>query len=224
MKTLICEDELITAEYLKEICESEGYPVVGVVSTLAEAQRAIEAVRPSLILLDINLEGRSEGIVIANQLKSQFGIPFIFITAFTDIDTINRAVGTEPLAYLVKPVDQATLIANLRLAAIKLKKLKSAPAILDIVIGKEATSIDLDRLAYVEAFANYMELVYEDGKKQILRTTMTHLENELPDGFLRIHKSFLINKRHLNGINNQRVIVGNTVLPVGRAFSKNLEF
>jgi two-component system, LytTR family, response regulator LytT len=222
MKVLICEDELIIAEDLKETCDAAGYTVTGIAETLAMAMAALAQDRPDVILLDINLDGHFEGLTIAQDLRKRFEIPFLFITAYTDADTISRAIATQPLAYLVKPVDPVTLVANLKLAAFKLQPqvLPPKPALLQL--GKDAESVAVDQVHYVQAFANYMEMVFADGKKTIVRATMTQLEEAMPDSFVRIHKSYLVQRKFLNGISASKVIVGAQVIPVGRAYLKNI--
>ena len=222
MKILICEDELIIAEYLKEICLEAGHQVLGVASSKAAAMIAMELQRPTLVLMDINLEGEWEGIRLAKTLRSDYDTPCIFITAYDDLETINRAVEAQPLAYLVKPVDRGTLTANLRIAYAKLMANKQPTQPLVVSMGKEQVTIELDKLLYVEAFANYMELHFHDGLKTILRTTLSHLSTQLPEQFIRIHKSYIVNRQYLTRITHVRAMVSDKVLPVGRAYYQNL--
>ncbi len=222
MKVLICEDELIIAEDLKETCEEAGYAVTGIAETFEMAMAAVEQDRPDVILLDINLNGHFEGLTIAQDLRVRFQIPFLFITAYTDAETISRAIATQPLAYLVKPVDPVTLVANLKLAAYKLQSPRPAASPVLLQIGKDAESIAVDQVHYVQAFSNYMEMVFADGKKSVVRATMTQLEEAMPEFFVRIHKSYLVQRKFLNGISASKVIVGAQVIPVGRAYLKNI--
>lgn len=222
MNILICEDELIIAEYLKEICSDAGHKVVSVAPTQAAALIAVELYRPTIALMDINLEKEWEGIKLAMTFRDQYHVPSIFITAYDDMDTIKQAVEAQPLAYLVKPVDRGTLTANLRIAAAKLKSSQQPTLPLTMVIGKEKVTLELDSLLYVEAFANYMELHFKDGQKTILRTTLSQLAEQLPEQFIRIHKSYIVNRKYITRINHLRAMIEDKALPVGRAYYQKI--
>jgi DNA-binding response OmpR family regulator len=102
---LIVEDELIVAESLSLDLQRKGYAIAGIVSTGAEAINAAFLSQPDLILMDIMLKGNSDGIETCKIIQQQRSVPVIFITAFSDRATLERAQQTgEPLHYLVKPI------------------------------------------------------------------------------------------------------------------------
>jgi len=102
-KILIVEDEPIVALDEKKQVESFGYRVLDIVTTGEEAVVEIEKNPPDLVLMDINLEGKMDGIEVAETLKERFDIPVVFITAHSEVDTLQRAKITAPYAYLIKP-------------------------------------------------------------------------------------------------------------------------
>lgn len=128
-KILIVEDEPITFENEKEMLEELGYEVVG---TVAIGEQAIEMVvndNPDLVLMDIKLSGKMDGIEVAQKIHDQFEIPVIYITAFTDPTLLARAKLTEPFGYIVKPFQKQDLQANIEMALYRYqmeKKLKQA--------------------------------------------------------------------------------------------------
>jgi CheY-like chemotaxis protein len=102
---LIVEDELIAAESLSLDLQRKGYAIAGIVSTGAEAINAAFLSQPDLILMDIMLKGNLDGIETCKIIQQQRFVPVIFITAFSDRATLDRAQQTgEPLHYLVKPI------------------------------------------------------------------------------------------------------------------------
>jgi two-component system, response regulator PdtaR len=102
---LIVEDELIVAESLSLDLQRKGYAIAGIVSTGAEAINAAFLSQPDLILMDIMLKGNLDGIETCKIIQQQQSVPVIFITAFSDRTTVERAQQTgEPLHYLVKPI------------------------------------------------------------------------------------------------------------------------
>ncbi len=111
---LIVEDDWVVARDMQRCLEDAGYQVTGTVSTPAEALRSIEIAPPDLVLIDIVL-GREDGIVLASQLRDE-GFPFVYVTAHTDPDTLDRAKETGPFGYVVKPFDDRQLRSTIELA------------------------------------------------------------------------------------------------------------
>ena len=99
---LIVEDERITAEDIKGALESAGYKVPDLASSGEEAVKKAGEIRPDLILMDIQLGGDMDGIQAAEIIREQYGIPVIFLTAYSDAFTVQRAKITEPSGYILK--------------------------------------------------------------------------------------------------------------------------
>lgn len=103
-KILICDDELLFAQDLAMNLRDFGYHVTGQVSTGEEAVKSVEADRPDLVLMDINLAGEMDGIAAAKQIRGHADIPIVYITGYSEKSLMERAMDTEPYGYLVKPV------------------------------------------------------------------------------------------------------------------------
>lgn len=99
---LIVEDERITAEDIKAALNSVGYKVPDLVSSGEEAVKKAGELHPDLVLMDIKLEGDMDGIQAAEQIKNRYGIPVIYLTAYSDTSTVQRAKITEPSGYILK--------------------------------------------------------------------------------------------------------------------------
>lgn len=120
-KILIVEDEPIVALDEKKQVEGFGYKVLDIVTTGEEALSIIEEIPPDLVLMDINLEGKMDGIQVAETLKERFDIPVVFITAHSEVDTLQRAKITAPYAYLIKPYREKDLKVAIEIALYKSK-------------------------------------------------------------------------------------------------------
>ena len=103
LKILIVEDEFIIANNLKGILEDLGYTPLKPCLTKEQAVSSIEEFWPDLVLLDINLNGKYEGLEIGEYLSKEAHIPFIYITGNSDKATVEAAKQTNPLAYIIKP-------------------------------------------------------------------------------------------------------------------------
>jgi CheY-like chemotaxis protein len=104
LRILIVEDEFITLDLLKDYVIELGYHVSGDAINAEEAISVLEKNETDLVLLDINLTKEKDGIWIAEQINTKYKIPFIFISAYSDAETIKKAAFWHPSAYLVKPV------------------------------------------------------------------------------------------------------------------------
>src|SRR5271157_257701 len=118
-RILICDDELLVAEDMALTLRDLGYETAGMVATGEEAIRKAEEVRPDLILMDINLAGEIDGIEAVEQIRAQFDIPVIYLTAYAEEDVFERAKQTEPYGYVGKPVRLLELRYTLETALYK---------------------------------------------------------------------------------------------------------
>jgi len=115
-KILVVEDEWVVADQVCRSLKDLGYTVCGAASTGDEAIRMVEEHSPDLILMDIVLKGKMDGIEAADRITSQFDIPMIYLTAYTNQEYIERAKLTNPFGYLVKPFNQKELCATIEMA------------------------------------------------------------------------------------------------------------
>jgi len=102
-KILIVEDEAIIALRIKATIEGLGHKVVERATTGAAALQSIERNRPDLVMMDIHLHGKMDGIETAEQIQAQYDIPIVYLTAHSEDTTLLRAKKTEPYAFLLKP-------------------------------------------------------------------------------------------------------------------------
>lgn len=102
-RILVVEDESIVARDLQETLEEFGYGVAAIASSGEEAIEKASQTRPDLVLMDIRLKGKLDGVDTAMRLRQQMQLPVVYLTAYADDETVERAKATEPLGYLLKP-------------------------------------------------------------------------------------------------------------------------
>ena len=118
---LVVEDEAIIAMGLRDRLRALGYTVGATVSSGQEAvDRALE-IRPDLILMDIRIRGDTDGIEAASEIHEHLDVPVIFLTAYADDETLQRARVTEPYGYILKPFEERELHTNIEIALYKHK-------------------------------------------------------------------------------------------------------
>lgn len=224
MKILICEDELIIAEFIKETCIETGFTVCGIAKNRIEALEKLHIEKPDVVLLDINLDERMSGVKIGEYILQHTQQPFIYITAFSDVDTLEAAIKTNPQAYLIKPVDKPTLIANLQLALYKLNHTSlSEDVFLEIPTESEPVNVNVSKLIHVEASGNYCTFISENAKPLLLRISISAIEDILTETHIRIHKSHIVHPTYIMRSNSLKVFLrDNSSLPIGRKYKENI--
>ena len=110
------DDEVIVAESVRAMLQELGYVTSGIAAAKAAALRAVEADRPDLVLMDINLGDDQEGIAAAEIIRERHHLPVVYVTAYADEATLNRAKITHPFGYVVKPFDERDLRVAIEIA------------------------------------------------------------------------------------------------------------
>ncbi len=119
VQILIVEDDLIVAQSIKNHLLSLGYRVPAMVTDGETAISKTEELQPDLILMDIKLPGEMDGVAAAQQIKANFDLPVIYLTAYADEETLERAKITEPFGYILKPFGIKDLHSTLEMALYK---------------------------------------------------------------------------------------------------------
>lgn len=112
----IVEDERIVAFNIQKRLEEIGYAVSANVASGEEAIQKAAQTPPDLVLMDIKLKGRIDGIEAASEIQSSLNIPVVYLTAYTDEETLQRAKVTEPYGYILKPFDTRDLCTTIEIA------------------------------------------------------------------------------------------------------------
>jgi DNA-binding NarL/FixJ family response regulator len=116
LRILIVEDEPVIAENISMYLDNNDFEVSGIAYDSEEAIEQLQHNTPDAAILDINLESDEDGIDIAGRINEQYHIPFLFLTSYSDKDTLHRAKTVNPSGYIVKPFNEKTLLASLEIA------------------------------------------------------------------------------------------------------------
>ena len=115
-KILIVDDNVTLAMELEEFLPTIGYRVMGVTSSGSEAVKLARKLKPNLILMDIKMPGKLNGIQAAGIIKSELGINILFISGYADEKLLDQAKLVEPLGYVHKPFSEEQIAAALKMA------------------------------------------------------------------------------------------------------------
>lgn len=116
---LIVEDEAVVAKDVENRLIANGYDVAGWVVSGEQAVTEVEASVPDLVLMDIHLKGVLDGIEAADRIREEHDVPVVFVTAFADDETLNRAKVAGPFGFIVKPISERDLHSTIEIALYK---------------------------------------------------------------------------------------------------------
>ncbi len=115
-RILVVEDDSIIAAYLQDTLIRMGFDVPDIASSGEQTLQIVARSSPDLILMDIQLKGEMNGITTARRIKSEFDIPIVYLTAYSENTLIEQAMATKPSGYLLKPVNEQELHATIIMA------------------------------------------------------------------------------------------------------------
>jgi two-component system, LytTR family, response regulator LytT len=235
IKIAVVEDEMIIADNICQTLEKLGYDVTEPASTYDEGLAMLQKERPDIVLLDISLRGRKDGVDLAWKVKEDFDIPFIFLTANADAATVDRAKQTDPPAYLLKPFNKDDLYTSIEIAIFNFSKRKldqkAAKYSPDDYVINDALFIKdgycfhkafFKDILFLESDNNYVS-VHTIDKQHLVRTSLqSYAEHFDPKKFFRIHRSYVINLDHIQTINSEIVVINKKELPIGKSYRDDL--
>lgn len=211
MKAVIVEDELLIAEHLENILTANGCSVIGIAQTLEKATELLQQT-PDFIFLDIQLKNNENGIEFGKIINQQ-NIPFIYITANTEVETLKEAVKTNPVSYISKPFKSNDVIASLELIRLK-QNLKPK------MIFKEANKdvdVFLEDILFCEAKGSYTEIVTTQ-QTFTRRINLKDFLEQLNADFVRVHRSFIVNKTRITYKTATSVFLNTLEIPVSKLY------
>jgi DNA-binding LytR/AlgR family response regulator len=213
---LIVEDELMIASSIEMVlAKNTNLQCVGTAIDYEEALEFLNEQKVDLVLLDYNLSGEKSGIDVAHYINSHFKIPFVFLTSYTDKESLAFIKETYPAGYICKPFNEVNLLTTVEIA---LNNYLDSEMIVSIEIGKSKYKFLQRSVMYAMADHIYVQLFLKE-QTLLLRTSLTNLIEMLPQGTLkRINRSVAVNPRHVEKSDNKEITIGNTTFPVSKLY------
>lgn len=236
IKILIVEDEMIIAANISLQLSNLGYEVSGIIPRGEEALIHMKENRPDIVLMDIQLKGKLDGIETAKLMHQEYKVPIIYLTANIDNSHFDRAKGTQPYAFISKPFKKIDLQRAIELTVGHIimndntgmnQNTKSvSPFILSDCIfvrrNEKMIKIYINDIYYIEAERNYCH-IYSKEKDCLLVTTLKDIDKKLPDEhFLRVHRSFIVNLSHVDEVSGTHVVINRKAIPISKSLRGDL--
>ncbi|MCP4460979.1 MAG: response regulator [Cytophagales bacterium] len=225
-KILVAEDSIIVNQHIYKTLEGSGYKVFSAFSGKEAVQEANKHL-PDLILMDIMMEGAADGIEAALKIKKTLDIPVIFLTALTDVATLDKVKDSQPFGYIVKPFNEVELLSNIQVAIHKSKvenEIKNNRDLFQASMNSISQVFLLldweDNIFYVntsiEKLLNkkFNELSGMPSDKALLIKSRTTDESYSLNNLRAFSKEELFKNEFLLKTPNQNVPIGDTMLKV----------
>lgn len=241
MDILVVEDESIVAKDIQVCLRKLGYEVVGIVSSGEEAIEKAREVEPDLVMMDIMLKGEMSGIEAATSIRKTQDIPVIFLTAYTDRDTVDRAKESEPFGYIIKPFKEIDIQTAIEIALYKhgreaeVKKERDlyysmveksdSPDMMFVKANQRLVKIRYSDIYFIEALKDYV-VINTSERRYTIHSTMKDIERKMPEkDFIRVHRSFIVRMDKIKEIDHSNVLLENDkkVIPVGGSYKDLLQ-
>jgi DNA-binding LytR/AlgR family response regulator len=216
---LIVEDQVLIAKSIEAMIVDHGMEVIGICKTGEDAIALAEQRMPDLVIMDVRLQGKLDGIQTARELQWNERIPIIYLSDYTDKGTVRRAKETRPANYLSKPFTEHDLLRAIEIAIYNANALRAQnDNDEDFVFLKtgqpEYSKFQYSQIKFVEAERAYCK-VHTTEKVVTLSISMAAASEQLDKHrFVKIHRSYLVNVRKITQFNGTEITVAGHKLPV----------
>ena len=239
---LVVEDEAIVAKDIQQSLKKIGYNVLDLLSSGESVLLCLKENKPDLILLDIMLKGELSGVDVSEHVNNHYKIPIIFLTAYADQSTLDKAKVTEPYGYIIKPFKEVDLHTTIEMALYKHKITsqlqKERDLLYSLVIESNDGKNDMHFVKsqskyiklkatdiwYVEALKDYVT-INTASDKYTIHSTMKDIEAKLPTPeFVRVHRSFIVRLDKIGAVDNGVVVLDEDKkqIPIGGSYKDQL--
>jgi len=232
-RVLIVEDEFTIAMDIEQRLIAMDYEVAGIAVNYDEALPLLIEGDIDVVLLDVNLEEEKSGIDLGKLILDKFNIPTVFLTAYTDRETFQKASAANPMAYLNKPFKDSDLDHGLQLAIQRFSQLQKADQTVpseeikkqeNFIFIKDKgqfKKVAIADILWVEAMDNYT-VVHLAGKKYVANTFLKDMIELLGDGFARIHRSHAVALDKITAIEDNLVFIGELYITISKSYRADL--
>lgn len=220
LNILIVDDEPIIAFSIKKMLKNMDFHRIEMAHEESTAKGHLQTKKVDLAILDINLGKGEEGIQLA-ELCKQKGIPFLYVSSYSDNLTLDKAIKTAPGAYVVKPFLAANLYASVEITLSKAAVQEEAKF---FTLKDKGNLIKLkyDDIIYLKADDIYSE-IFTEQKAYIYRSSLKKLISEFStDQMLKVHRAYAVNLAHVTEIGATTVHLGALEIPLSRTFKQEL--
>lgn len=236
IRTVVVEDEFVIAEDIRSRLELAGYEVIGSFPQAEAALPFIVQSKPDILLVDIHLTGSQDGVHLVEEVRKNFSLPVIYITANSDAATYERAKSTKPHAFLVKPFTPANLLTAIDLALFHFSG-ETSPDRMDrpeikvdevhpfaindclfIRTNGKYKKVCCEDMLFIEAAGSYVH-IQTKNERFTLSQNLSHFQKSTPlPNLARIHRSYMVNIDRVDSFEESFVYIKDHKLPLSENY------
>lgn len=239
LRVMLVEDEALNVRKITKMLKDIGHELVGVADNAVDGLALFEESKPDLLLVDIIIKGKTDGIQFATELTKQQPVPVIFITSLQDYGSFSRAKEAEPYGFINKPFEKDTLLRAIELAIQQFAKNQLAedvpaavnaaptPLIRDsffLKIGNKLVKIPISSIRWIEVKDDYCT-IFSDGKRYNAKISLKEFNGKLPaTDFVRVHRNYIINAQFITNIDISQytLSIDEMEVPITRTYKDDL--
>ena len=224
---IIVDDEPLAIDVIKKYVERT--PQLNLIATCTDAIQAYQLINDrsiDLIFLDIEMPELT-GFDLARSLPNHSNV--IFTTAHREYAV--ESYELEVVDYLLKPISfqryfkSITKFLNQKQPSeqniVEKEVVKMGRDAIYVYADKKNHKVYLDEILYIESLKDYVRIYMEEGNL-VTKSTISHYEDKLPSDFLRVHRSFIINRSKITAYTNQDIEIGKKEIPIGVSYKKSV--
>ncbi len=232
-KLLILESQMIIAADVSLQFSKLGYDVIGINTRSEDALKSIQYNRPDIIIMNIEMQGKTDGLKVARSIFDMYQIPVVFLSANTNLEVFNDIMDTKPYAFITKPFDKEGLKRGIETALKRMvfegvwdKETEAFLSINSIFIQQKEhlIKVEFDEILFIEANRNYCQLSTTKEVYQ-LSVPLKKIAKQLPNSlFIRVHRSYLVSLHKIKNVHRhgEHLTIQNHKIPISRRLKSSV--
>ena len=217
-RLLIIEDEMIIGLAFAKYLKAKGYSC-DIALDFDQAIEHLSSHKYDIALLDIKLKGEKNGLDVAQYINTEYQIPFVFITSYMDLETLNKAKILKPKGYLTKPVNKESLFTTLEMIELNPDESQQYLTVKD---GKNVLRIKKEDILFIQSNHVYVSIhTANNPKPDLIRNSLQNILTLLNDSnFEQVHRCYIVNIKMVSKINRTELYIDSHRIPIGKTRQK----
>lgn len=220
-RVLVVEDQIVIAKSIESMIVNHGMEVIGVCKSGEEALDIAEKQGPDVVIMDIKLEGKMDGIQAAARIHEMHRIPVIYLSDHTDAVTVRKAKTTRPANFLSKPFTETDLLRAIDIAIYNANASRAVEGVgeedefIFLKTGPQSYSrLEYNNIIYLEADRAYCKIQGIDKLHTVSMSMAAVAEQLNPMRFVKVHRSYIVNVKKVREFLGTELVVAGYRLPV----------
>lgn len=216
---LIVEDEVLIANQMKNWLKKNYEINVDISIDYTGAILNLKSKHYDLVLLDVQLSETETGLDIAQWINQNLNTPFIFLTSYSDEETLKEIKRLDPVGFINKPIKEVNFSMMVDLQLVKQEKIY-----IKFETKTKTYSFNLNEIKYVQSEHVYLKLIFSDNTEQLIRCSLSKFLDLVPNkALLQINRSVAINPLFISKKSEHSLNLGEDIFTISPNFKDNLD-